>query len=145
MPDKLIQATQLSGTAQVMLCELSESERGLLSEPLLHTHLPINFKNGWRFDCLEVICSKCLIQVKHDRLFGRINRHSDSMCAVDAIGLCSHCHRFVVISYRFHDNGDISGCSPVDGRWTRWVARKSSWWSIFIAQLLKLNPFSIKK
>lgn len=120
---KFKSSSDLSFSAQLMLEELSVQDRSLLSEPTIKSRLPISFKGGLQFNDLNIFCGECKKQVDSDKLFGRILDFNEKMRTIDAIGMCQSCNRFVIVNYRLHDNGDVSGYSPEDGVWRTWKSR----------------------
>lgn len=102
---------------------ISACDRELMELPSITSQMPVQFKNGACWECLEGQCKACGKNIEPSRLTGRLTRLVDAAATVEAVGVCEPCKLLTRFHYRLHDDMRITGMT--DGGWAAWQARPS--------------------
>lgn len=91
--------------------------------PSIASQMPIQFRNGARWECFNGQCKGCSRDIAPARVTGRLTRLVDSVVTVEAVGVCAPCKLVTSFHYRLHDSMRITG--KTDAGWALWKARPS--------------------
>jgi hypothetical protein len=93
--------------------------------PTVASQMPVTFSNGSSIHQFKGECSGCDCELVDDSVHGAVVKHSGSMFAVEACGVCHDCNLVTRFVYRFHDDMTITG--PRGNGWHTWGGKKSTW------------------
>ncbi len=95
----------------------------LLGMNTIESQFPVEFEDGGGFPMFTAYCAQCNRPIENQHLRGLVTRSRRDTYTVEAAGACFTCKIATPVSYRLHQDGTMTGISPVSQKWTTWDKR----------------------